>query len=60
MLLGWIKEPWLLDMHAHRTNEEGIKQLKQMLEPKGVDVIVADLPHYKGNQDVFHLSLIHI
>lgn len=58
MLLGWIKEPWLLDIHAHRTNEEGIKQLKQMLEPKGVDVVVADSPHYKGNQDVFHLISI--
>ena len=38
--------------------QEGIRQLKNLLEPKGVEVIVADLPHYKGASDVFHLMSI--
>ncbi len=44
--------------HTYRTNEEGIQQLKQLLEPNGVEVLVADLPHYRGKEDVFHLMSI--
>jgi len=29
-----------------------------LLEPKGIKVIVAELPHYKGKSDVFHLMSI--
>jgi N-dimethylarginine dimethylaminohydrolase len=56
--VAWLDKKTLAVGHTYRTNEEGIKQLKQLLEPNGVDVIVADLPHYKGNQDVFHLMSI--
>ena len=44
--------------HTYRTNTEGIKQLKQLLEPRGIEVIVVELPHYKGKEDVFHLISI--
>ncbi len=44
--------------HTYRTNEEGIRQLKNFLTPIGVEVIVVDLPHYKGTEDVFHLMSI--
>jgi len=56
--VAWLDKKTLAVGHTYRTNEEGIKQLKQLLESKGVVIIVANLPHYKGNQDVFHLMSI--
>ena len=56
--VAWLDENTLAVGHTYRTNEEGIIQLKQLLEPKGISVIVAELPHYKGQNDVFHLMSI--
>ncbi len=56
--VAWLDSKTLAVGHTYRTNEEGIRQLKDMLEPKGVEVIVAELPHYKGTSDVFHLMSI--
>lgn len=56
--VAWLDEKTLAVGHTYRTNYEGIKQLKAFLGPLGVKVIVAELPHYKGKQDVFHLMSI--
>lgn len=56
--VAWLNEKTLAVGHTYRTNLEGIRQLKAMLAPNGVEVIVADLPHYKGVEDVFHLMSI--
>jgi len=56
--VAWLDEKTLAVGHTYRTNPEGIKQLKSLLEPNGIDVIVAELPHYKGKNDVFHLMSI--
>ena len=56
--VAWLDKKTMAVGHTYRTNEEGIKQLKALLEPKGVNVIIAELPHYKGQQDVFHLMSI--
>lgn len=56
--VAWLNERTLAVGHTYRTNLEGIRQLKTLLSPHGVDVIVADLPHYRGVQDVFHLMSI--
>ncbi|MCB0461360.1 MAG: arginine deiminase family protein [Flavobacteriaceae bacterium] len=56
--VAWLDEKTLAVGHTYRTNPEGIKQLKSLLEPKCIDVIVAELPHYKGKNDVFHLMSI--
>ena len=56
--VAWLDTKTLAVGHTYRTNEEGIKQLKELLEPKGIDVIVAELPHYRGKEDVFHLMSI--
>lgn len=56
--VAWLDENTLAVGHTYRTNEEGIKQLKALLNPIGVSVIVAELPHYKGPSDVFHLMSI--
>lgn len=56
--VAWLDEKTLAVGRTYRTNDAGIQQLKSLLEPKGVVVIVADLPHYKGKSDVFHLMSI--
>ncbi len=54
----WLDEKTLVVGHTYRSNLEGISQLKNFLEPKGVEIIVVDLPHYKGENDVFHIMSI--
>lgn len=56
--VAWLDEKTLAVGHTYRTNAEGIEQLKNLLEPKGIQILVAELPHYKGKQDVFHLMSI--
>lgn len=56
--VAWLNEKTLAVGHTYRTNLEGINQLKTLLTPHGIKVVVVDLPHYKGVQDVFHLMSI--
>lgn len=56
--VAWLDQKTLAVGHTYRTNEEGINQLKYLLEPKGIAIVVAELPHYKGENDVFHLMSI--
>ena len=56
--VAWIDQNTLAVGRTYRTNAQGIAQLKSMLEPKGIEVLVADLPHYRGKADVFHLMSI--
>lgn len=56
--VAWLNEKTLAVGHTYRTNLEGIRQLKALLIPHDVEVVVADLPHYRGVQDVFHLMSI--
>ena len=56
--VAWLDQHTLAVGHTYRTNEEGISQLKGLLQPKGIEIIVVDLPHYKGESDVFHLMSI--
>ncbi len=56
--VAWLDQKILAVGHTYRTNLEGIRQLKTLLAPHRVEVIVADLPHYQGVQDVFHLMSI--
>ena len=56
--VAWLDKKTLAVGHSYRTNYPGIEQLKALLEPKGIEVIVVELPHYKGVNDVFHLMSI--
>ena len=56
--VAWLDQNTLAVGHTYRTNEEGISQLEGLLQPKGIEIIVVDLPHYKGESDVFHLMSI--
>ena len=56
--VAWLDSTTLAVGHTYRTNREGIEQLKALLEPKGIEITVVELPHYKGKNDVFHLMSI--
>jgi dimethylargininase len=49
----WLDEETLLVGRGYRTNDEGIRALRELLP--GVDVIAFDLPHYHGASEVMHL-----
>jgi dimethylargininase len=49
----WLDERTLLVGRGYRTNDEGIRQLREALP--GVDVIAFDLPHFHGAGEVMHL-----
>lgn len=56
--VAWLDTKTLAVGRTYRTNDEGIRQLRRLLEPDGVTVMEVQLPHYKGVSDVFHLMSI--
>ena len=50
----WLGPTTLAVGRGYRTNDEGIRQLTELLGPK-VEVVVVPLPHWQGPADVFHL-----
>jgi N-dimethylarginine dimethylaminohydrolase len=53
----WMDARTLAVGRGYRTNDEGIRQLRDMVGG-GVEVVVVPLPHYRGPGDVFHLMSI--
>lgn len=51
----WLDERTLLVGHGYRTNEEGIRQLRALLEPSGASLEIFDLPHFHGPGECLHL-----
>lgn len=56
--VAWLDAKTLAVGRTYRTNDEGIRQLRRLLEPHGIMVMEVQLPHYKGVSDVFHLMSI--
>lgn len=56
--VAWLDTKTLAVGRTYRTNNEGIRQLRKLLEPDGITVMEVQLPHYKGVSDVFHLMSI--
>ena len=54
----WLDEKTLAIGHTYRTNYEGIEQIKALLNPRGIDVFMVELPHFRGPKDVFHLMSV--
>jgi N-dimethylarginine dimethylaminohydrolase len=52
--LVWIDRYTLLAGVGYRTNLEGLRQLGELAGPD-VEILWFDMPHYKGQSDVFHL-----
>src|SRR5260221_744099 len=57
--LIWLDEKTVAIGRTYRTNDDGIRQFKNLVGPD-VHVEVTALPHYKGQSDVFHLMSIII
>jgi len=51
----WLDPSTLLVGHGYRTDAAGIEQLRALLRPKGIQVIVAPLPHGAGPESCLHL-----
>lgn len=57
----WIDPHTLLIGHGYRTNPIGIAQMRALLKPRGVDVLIAPLPYGPGPGACLHLmSLISL
>jgi N-dimethylarginine dimethylaminohydrolase len=57
----WLDEATLAIGLGFRTNAEGVRQLRSVLEPAGVTVLAYDLPYFTGPEACLHLlSLISI
>jgi N-dimethylarginine dimethylaminohydrolase len=57
----WLNSRTLLIGRGYRTNAAGIQQMRELLAPKGVDVLAAPLPHGPGPSACLHLmSLISL
>ncbi len=56
--VAWLDRNTLAVGHSYRTNPSGIEQLTALLDPMEVEVIVVQLPHFRGPTDVFHLMSI--
>jgi N-dimethylarginine dimethylaminohydrolase len=50
----WLDRTTLAVGRGYRTNDEGIRQLRELLG-SDVEVVVVPLPHWRGPSDVFHL-----
>ena len=51
----WLNETTLAIGLGFRTNAEGVRQIKAMLEPKGITVITTELPYGDGPAACLHL-----
>ena len=54
----WIDEGTVAVGRGYRTNDEGIRQLRELLADCVDELIVVPLPHWRGPSDVFHLMSI--
>ena len=50
----WLDRKTLAVGRGYRTNDEGIRQLRELLGD-GIELVVVPLPHWRGPADVFHL-----
>ena len=51
----WLDERTLAVGRGYRTNDEGIRQLRALLAPLGIEIMTVDLPHWRGPNECLHL-----
>ncbi len=57
----WLDDKTLAVGRGYRTNDEGIRQLTEMMREQSVETKVFDLPHYQGAEACLHLmSLVSL
>ena len=55
---AWIDQHTIAVGKGYRSNAAGVSQLRDLLNPLGINVLAYDLPHVHGPEDVFHLMSI--
>ncbi len=53
--LFWLDDATLAVGRGFRTNQAGIEQLAAIVEPRGVELVVVDLPYFHGPDACLHL-----
>jgi len=57
----WLDAKTLLIGHGYRTNAAGIRQMRDLLSPAGIEILSAPLPYGNGPTECLHLmSLISL
>lgn len=56
--VAWLDARTLAVGRGYRTNDEGIRQLRDLLRDSIDELITVPLPHFRGPDDVFHLMSI--
>ena len=54
----WIGPRALAVGRGYRTNDEGIRQLAELLADAVEEIVTVPLPHWRGPSDVFHLMSV--
>ncbi|HMB78151.1 MAG TPA: arginine deiminase family protein [Kiloniellaceae bacterium] len=54
----WLRPDLLLVGLGFRSNEDGVRQLRRLLDPLGVTVMAFDLPVYLGREACLHLMSV--
>ncbi len=54
----WFDDRTLAIGRGYRTNDEAIRQIRDLLEPHGVEIAVYDTPHFRGPGEVLHLMSV--
>jgi N-dimethylarginine dimethylaminohydrolase len=54
----WLDDRTVAVGRGYRTNDDGIRQFRELLGDSIDDLIVVPLPHWRGPADVFHLMSI--
>lgn len=55
---AWLDPSTLVVGRGYRTDEEGIRQLRQLLGDRVDEIVEVPLPHWRGPDDVFHLMSV--
>ena len=54
----WLSGRTLVVGRGYRTNDEGIRQLRELTAGLADEFVVVPLPHWRGPSDVFHLMSV--
>lgn len=51
----WLDDRTVVIGRGYRTNDDGIRQFREIVDDPAVEVVTVPLPHWRGPADVFHL-----
>jgi N-dimethylarginine dimethylaminohydrolase len=54
----WLDASTFVVGRGYRTNAAAVQQMRALLDPRGVEVVSVDLPHFRGPDAVLHLMSV--